>query len=102
MAWRFSLIPCAVASVLGMAVTPCFASVLAGNDTGGIISWSPEIAPIYRQIAGEHCARFDKVAVITSVHRRYGDYVGFNCFFPRGYDPRRGIVGIERPIHALF
>ena len=62
-----------------------------GNDSGGIIPWSPNIALTYRQIAADHCARFDKVAVVTSVHKWYGDYVGFRCYFPRGYDPRKGI-----------
>jgi len=62
---------------------------ISANDSGGIIPWSEEIALTYRHIAAEHCARFDKIAVITSVHRRYGDYVGFRCFFPRGYDPRK-------------
>jgi len=61
-----------------------------GNDSGGIIPWSPEIATTYRDIAAGFCARFDKVSVITSVHDWYGDYVGFRCYFPRGYDPRKG------------
>jgi len=60
-----------------------------GNDMGGIIPWSPEIHPVYRQIAADHCARWNKVAVITSVHAWYGDYVGFECRWPRGYDPRK-------------
>lgn len=59
------------------------------NDTGGIIPWSPEIATTYRDIAAAQCARWNKVAVITSVHRVYGDYVGYTCFYPRGYDPRK-------------
>jgi hypothetical protein len=59
------------------------------NDTGGIIPWSPEIAHTYRDIAAEQCARWKKVAIITSVHRVYGDYVGFVCHFARGYDPRK-------------
>jgi hypothetical protein len=59
------------------------------NDTGGIIPWSPEIAHTYRQIAAAECARWNKVAYITSVHRVYGDYVGFVCHYPRGYDPRK-------------
>jgi hypothetical protein len=71
-----------------------------GNDTGGIIPWSPEIADVYRNIAAAHCARFDKVSVITSVHDWYGDYVGFRCFFPRGYDPRKGEFG--RPISVRY
>jgi hypothetical protein len=61
-----------------------------GNDTGGIIAWSPEIALTYRQMAADHCARFAKVAYVTSVRAAYGDYVGFRCYFPRGYDPRKG------------
>ena len=43
----------------------------------------------YRDIAAAECARWDKVAYITSVHPRYGDYVGYVCHFPRGYDPRK-------------
>jgi hypothetical protein len=58
-----------------------------GNDTGGIIAWSPAIRGIYRTVAAEHCAQYNKVARITSVHPWYGDYVGFVCAFPRGYDP---------------
>jgi hypothetical protein len=58
-----------------------------GNDGGGIISWSPEVAPVFRDMAAGHCARWNKVAIITSVHRVYGDYIGFVCQFPRGYDP---------------
>ena len=60
-----------------------------GNDTGGIISWSPEIVPVYPQMAADHCARWNKVAVITSVHPWYGDFIGFQCRWPRGYDPRK-------------
>ena len=59
------------------------------NDTGGIIPWSPDIAHSYREIAAAECARWDKLAVITSVHRVYGDYVGFACVYPRWYDPRK-------------
>jgi hypothetical protein len=41
----------------------------------------------YLDTADRHCAAYHKVARITSVHPRYGDYVGFACRFPRGYDP---------------
>jgi hypothetical protein len=58
-----------------------------GNDTGGIIPWSPEVRVMYRDIAATHCAGYNKLARITSVRARYGDYVGFACYFPRGYDP---------------
>ena len=57
------------------------------NDTGGIIPWSPDIAGSYREIAAEECARFNKLAVITSVHPVYGDFIGFACVWPRDYDP---------------
>ena len=59
-----------------------------GNDTGGIIPWSPALRAYgYRVAAQTHCDGYRKVAHITSVHARYGDYVGFSCEFPRGYDP---------------
>jgi hypothetical protein len=58
-----------------------------GNDTGGIIPWSPVPGYAYREAAADHCGRYNKVARITSVHPWYGDYVGFTCAFPRGYDP---------------
>jgi hypothetical protein len=61
--------------------------VFKGNDTGGIISWNPEIAYSYKEIAAIHCWQYNKVAFITSIHPVYGDYVGFVCAFPRGYDP---------------
>ena len=58
-----------------------------GNDTGGIISWSPEAELAANHTAASHCARYNKAAIITSIHRVYGDYIGFICAFPRGYDP---------------
>ncbi len=62
------------------------------NDTGGIIAWSPAIAYVYRDIAAASCARWNKVATITSVHPWYGDYVAFRCVFPRGYDPVKALA----------
>ena len=59
-----------------------------GNDTGGIIPWSPALRAYgYRAAAQAHCNGYHRIARITSVHARYGDYVGFACEFPRGYDP---------------
>ena len=55
-----------------------------GNDTGGIIAWSPEAHYLREDIAAEHCARYRKIHKITSVHARYGDYIGFTCYRPRG------------------
>jgi hypothetical protein len=63
------------------------------NGTGGIFPWSPDLVGHYREIAAGECARWNKVAIVTSVHPRYGDYVAFVCRWPRGYDPRRGNFG---------
>ena len=54
------------------------------NDTGGIIAWSPQAQRHARAMAREHCARYGKLARITSVYARYGQYIGFACRFPRG------------------
>jgi hypothetical protein len=60
---------------------------IKGNDTGGIIPWSPWVKHTYRTMAADFCAQYYKVAHITSVHPWYGDFVGFTCAFPRHYDP---------------
>lgn len=52
---------------------------VTGNDTGGIIPYSPAIERIYRDMAADHCARWGRLAHITSVKRRYGEYVSFVC-----------------------
>jgi hypothetical protein len=64
-----------------------------GNDTGGLIPWSPAVKDAYREAAADHCARYNKVAQITSVHPWYGDFVGFACIFPPGYDPVKAWYG---------
>jgi hypothetical protein len=53
---------------------------VTGNDTGGIFPYSPDVEPIYRHIATDHCARWGRFAKVTSIHRVYGDYVGFVCY----------------------
>ena len=63
------------------------------NDTGGIFPWSPDLVGHYREIAAGECAKWNKIATVTSVHAHYGDYVAFVCRFPRGYDPRKGYFG---------
>lgn len=50
-----------------------------GNDTGGIIPFSEMHYDDALAIAGEHCSRYDKYAVITSVRPWPGDYIGFAC-----------------------
>ena len=75
--WRLSLIGLALA----WGSASAHAQVYRGNDTGGIIPWSCENEADAREIAGAYCARWDKYARITSVHRMYGDYIGFNCLW---------------------
>jgi hypothetical protein len=53
---------------------------VTGNDTGGIFPYSPNVEPIYHQIAGDYCARWGRFAKVTSIHRVYGEYVGFVCY----------------------
>ncbi|HWM47911.1 MAG TPA: hypothetical protein VNR11_13485 [Xanthobacteraceae bacterium] len=59
---------------------------IQGNDTGGIIPWGHP-KPEYALIAAAHCATYNKIAFVTSFPRKYGDYAGFICAFPRDYDP---------------
>jgi hypothetical protein len=84
------------AAVLSLTTLPALAvngeswSVfgIKGNDLGGIIPWSPALREFgYLAAAQAHCDGYSRAARITSVHPRYGDYVGFTCEFPRGYDP---------------
>lgn len=100
MSTRFFLAAIAALPLLAAPAAAEWRDGVRGNDSGGIIAWSPDIANVYKDIAAGHCARFDKVSVITSVHRWYGDYVGFRCYFPRGYDPRKG--EFAAPIRTLY
>ena len=91
--WRSSLIGLALALLSAGA----HAQVYRGNDTGGIIPWSCENEVDAREIAGAYCARWDKYARITSVHRMYGDYIAFNCLWRPDIAPYQ----IPRGAHAL-
>jgi hypothetical protein len=62
---------------------------LTGNDTGGIIQWTPEVAYTYKEIAVAHCARWGRYAGISSLRHDYGDYIGFRCVYDRRFDPRK-------------
>jgi hypothetical protein len=68
-----------------------------GNDTGGIIPWSPAVDVVYREVAIEHCASYNKIAHITSVRRDYGEFIGFECLFDRNFDPIKGPAFHSRP-----
>jgi hypothetical protein len=75
-----------VASVMGATLLVSTAGAyeygyVKGNDTGGIIPWSCETETVAQQMAGTHCATFNKYARITSVTRQYGDYIAFACLW---------------------
>ncbi len=59
-----------------------------GNDSGGIIPWSPDNQAHARDYAMRHCAYYDKVAHMEPIYPRYGQYISFTCYFPRGYNSR--------------
>jgi hypothetical protein len=69
---------------------------VTGNDTGGIIQWDPTVNFSYKEIAVTHCARWSRYAGISSVHRIYGDYIGFTCVYDRRFDPRK--AGLLPPL----
>jgi hypothetical protein len=52
---------------------------VTGNDTGGIIPYSPAVEHVYRELAADFCAKWGRLSHVTSVHRRYGDYISFSC-----------------------
>jgi hypothetical protein len=52
---------------------------ITGNDTGGIIPYSPAVEATYRQLAADYCAGWHRLSRVISVHRRYGDYISFVC-----------------------
>ena len=56
-----------------------------GNDTGGIIPWSPENEKNAFEIAENNCKFWNKFPVATSIHRVPGDYIGYACV----WDPPR-------------
>jgi hypothetical protein len=52
---------------------------VTGNDTGGILPYSPSVAGIYQRIAADHCARWHRLAHVTSVQATYGGYISWVC-----------------------
>jgi hypothetical protein len=73
-----------IPAMLGVAI---WYSGVRGNDTGGIIPWSPGIDHAARQMAAGHCGAYRKYALITSVRPWYGDYIGFVCRRPVRWGP---------------
>jgi hypothetical protein len=71
------------ALMLGMLCAPVRADYgpygLVGNDTGGIIPWSPDNERMAFQLAQENCGYYNKYAVPTSIHRVPGDFIAYKC-----------------------
>lgn len=76
------------AALLPLSLAACATPPIQSNDTGGIIAWSPEAELAARDIAGHACGSYGKYAIITSVHRGYGDYISFECRLPGRWGPR--------------
>ena len=75
----------ATVAALSLMLSACGVFGPKGNDTGGIIPWSPENEKNAFEIAQDNCGRYNKYAVATSIHRVYGDYIGYTC----QWDPPR-------------
>jgi hypothetical protein len=67
-----------------------------GNDTGGIIPWTPENERTSFEIATAQCARWNKFPVATSINRVPGDYIAYKCV----WDPPVVATRHHRRIHA--
>ena len=76
-----------VAALGGLVASCAGAYGMTANDTGGIIPWSPAVEPVALAMANDHCGRFGRYAVITSIHPWPGDYIGFVCRIPNRWGP---------------
>ncbi len=66
-------------AALALPLASCGVYGPKGNDIGGIIPWSPEAEAAALDTAQANCGRFNQFAVITSIHRTYGDYISYAC-----------------------
>jgi hypothetical protein len=74
-----------VALILAAGLAGCGTGPgLTGNDTGGIIPWSPENEAVAPEWATAHCARYRKIARLRPIFARDGEYIAFTCRFPPG------------------
>ena len=84
---RFNRIQTRAAAATLFGVFLWSGSGVKGNDTGGVIPWQPGADEYALHLAGEHCMRYRKYAVITSVHPWPGDFIGFVCKRAGRYGP---------------
>jgi hypothetical protein len=80
-----------LAAALSLTLACCGVYGPKGNDIGGIIPWSPEAELAARDIAQSNCSRYNKYALITSIHRIYGDYIAYECWWHPPLRTRRHI-----------
>ena len=73
----------AIALAMAAGLAACVGPGLTGNDTGGIIPWSPENQVIAREWAEQYCGSYGKVAEMRWGLPRYGEYIAFDCIFPK-------------------
>ena len=69
---------------LALLAAPAHAEIwsvygINGNDTGGIIPWTPENERDSFAIASRKCAWWNKYPVATSISRVPGDYISYKC-----------------------
>ena len=65
--------------ILLLVAVSAHAQIVRANDTGGSIPWSSENEIGAHQIAAQYCAIWNKYHRITSVRRRQGDFIKFDC-----------------------
>ncbi len=74
--------------VLASLSAGCASPGITGNETGGIIPWSPENERAAFNLSDAHCGQYGMMAKVTSVYRQPGHYIAFACVLPRGYIAR--------------
>src|SRR3954468_12405054 len=74
--WKPQLLPTPKMPKLGF-----IQETVKGNDTGGIIPWTPENEPQAMAWATAFCGGYNKYPRITAIHRELGDFITFNCLW---------------------
>ena len=70
-----------LAAACATALASCGIYGPKGNDTGGVIPWSPENELMMQMLAQDACGYYGKLAVIINIHRVYGDFISYECRF---------------------
>ena len=89
-----SLLPVAQAAAFNDLLNSVWGA--KGNDTGGIIPWTPENEKNAFDIAKVQCATWNKHPVATSIHRTPGDYIAYKCVWDQARGGHRVDVKIDK------